>query len=83
VRFKITVEDVYGCSHRFPSEFTVEMVDAILRVKLKNIPARSDIILGNYELSNSKNSKQILRRSSPLQLDAGTRLIMAMIIEPV
>lgn len=63
---QITIEDVNGRPHRLPSDFTVSDVVAVLQSRLENTPATSDIVLGNYEISNYQNSKQIISKESPL-----------------
>ncbi|KAI9666616.1 MAG: hypothetical protein M1821_004552 [Bathelium mastoideum] len=74
----LAVEDALGCKFPVPSEYDFDLLDAIIKHRFKAGPGSLDIQAGNYEYFNTKNSNNVLSRTS--QLLPGTAITMAVIV---
>ena len=61
-----------------PSEYDYDLLDKIVRHRFIEEPGALEVEAGNYELFNSKNSKQIT--TSNVRLLLGTSITMAILI---
>ncbi len=50
-------------------------------MKFANSPFYEDVIAGNYDLSNSKNSKHVLTGDDSVALLPGMSIVMAIIVD--
>jgi hypothetical protein len=74
----LVVEDAFGCKFPVPSEYDFNLLDTIVRKKFDTGPGSLDILAGNYEYFKTKNSADVLSKTS--RLLPGTAITMAVII---
>jgi hypothetical protein len=55
----LLVEDALGFKFPVPSEYDYELLNAIIKHRFLEGPGSLEIKAGNYELFNTKNSKQV------------------------
>ncbi len=77
----VKVEDALGRKFPVPSEYSFEELELIIKHRFKEGPGRGEVEAGNYELSNTKNSRQILDSTSRPSLLPGGSITMAIIID--
>ncbi|CZR68054.1 uncharacterized protein PAC_17953 [Phialocephala subalpina] len=77
----VKVEDALGRIFPVPSEYSFSELEGIIRMKFANSPCHGEVIAGNYELSNSKNSKHVLTGDDSIPLLPGMSILMAIIVD--
>jgi len=77
----VKVEDALGRVFPVPSEYSFLELEGIIRMKFANSPCHEEVIAGNYELSNSKNSKHVLTGDDSVALLPGMSIVMAIIVD--
>lgn len=55
----LIVEDALGFKFPVPSEYDFELLDTIIKHRFLEGPGSSEVEAGNYELFNTKNSRQV------------------------
>ena len=61
-----------------PSEYDFDLLDAIIRQKFKTGPGRLEVQAGNYEYFKTRNSSDVLSKTSLLL--PGTAITMAIVV---
>ena len=74
----LVVEDALGYKFPVPSEYDFDLLDAVIRQKFNTGPGSLDVRAGNYEYFKTRNSKNVLSKSS--RLLPGTAITMAIIV---
>lgn len=74
----LVVEDALGFKFPVPSEYDHDMIDAIIKHRFSKGPGSLDVTFGNYELFNTKNSRQVI--SPQVKLLPGTSITMAILV---
>jgi len=74
----LVVEDALGCKFPVPSEYDFDLLDAVVKQKFNAGPGSLDVQAGNYEYFKTKNSNDVLSRTS--RLLPGTAITMAIIV---
>lgn len=77
----LIVEDALGFKFPVPSEYDYDLLDKIVRHRFIEGPGALEVEAGNYELFNSKNSRQII--TAKVRLLPGTSITMAILISPL
>ena len=77
----VRVEDVLGRVFPFASECSLEALNAEIRVRFKQGPGRPEVLAGEYEISNAKDSNQVLSIANDDSLLPGMSITMAIIME--
>lgn len=76
----VKVEDALGRIFPVPSEYCLEELDNIIQHRFKVGPGHSQVAAGDYEVFNTKNSKQIIDLTSRIALLPGQNITMAILI---
>jgi hypothetical protein len=79
----VKVEDALGRIFPVPSEYSFSELECIIRMKFANSPGYDEVMAGNYELSNRKNSKHVLSDDGSVSLLPGMSIVMAIIVDQV
>ena len=74
----LSVEDALGYKFPVPSEYDFDLLDVVVQQKFKTGPGSLDVQAGNYEYFKTKNSTDVLSRTS--RLLPGTAITMAIIV---
>jgi hypothetical protein len=74
----LIVEDALGFKFPVPSEYDYELLNNIVKHRFTDGPGSSEVEAGNYELSNTKNSQQVI--SANMWLLPGTSITMAILV---
>lgn len=77
----VKVEDALGRVFPFSSECSIEALDAEIRSRFKKGPGKLEVIAGDFELFNAKNTKQVLTISDSNDLLPGMSINMAIVVE--
>jgi hypothetical protein len=77
----LLVEDALGFRFPVPSEYNFELLDGIIRLRFKTGPGAQEVTGGNYEIFETKNSRNVINATT--QLLPGTRVTMAIIVGTV
>ncbi|KAH7399797.1 hypothetical protein BKA64DRAFT_707484 [Cadophora sp. MPI-SDFR-AT-0126] len=77
----VKVEDTLGRIFPVPSEYSLSELKGIIRMKFANSFCHGEVIAGNYELSNSKNSEHVLTGDDSVALLPGMSIVMAIIVD--
>jgi hypothetical protein len=71
-------EDALGYRYPIPSEYDFESIQNIIKYRLRQSPAYREVVLGNYELFNTQNPKQVM--SAHMLTPPGTAITMAILL---
>jgi hypothetical protein len=74
----LIVEDALGFKFPVPSEYDFELLDTIIKHRFLEGPGSSEVEAGNYELFNTKNSRQVI--SANARLLPGANITMAILV---
>jgi hypothetical protein len=74
----LIVEDALGFKFPVPSEYDFDLLDKIIKHRFVDGPGSSEVEAGNYELFNTKNSRQVI--AANVRLIPGTSITMAILI---
>lgn len=74
----LVVEDALGYKFPVPSEYDFDLLDAVVQHRFKTGPGSLEIQAGNYEYFKTKDSNDVLSRTS--RLLPGTAITMAIIV---
>lgn len=74
----LVVEDALGYKFPVPSEYDFDILEAVIKQRFHTGPGSVDVKAGNYEYFMTKNSKEVLTRTS--RLLPGTAITMAIIV---
>ena len=77
------MEDVLGRVFPFPSECSVESLNAEIRSRFKQGHGKAEVMAGDFEIFDAKNSNQVLTTSDPNGLLPGMLVYMAIVQENV
>lgn len=77
----VKVEDALGRVFPFPSEFSIEALDAEIKSKFKKGPGRTEVMAGDFEIFHAKNAEQVLTVSGPNTILPGMLINMAIVLE--
>ncbi|KAH0558470.1 hypothetical protein GP486_004875 [Trichoglossum hirsutum] len=75
------LEDALGRVIVVPSEYEYSKLEAIIKDQFKVGPGKRQVMDGNYEIFNSKNSKELITESEWTSLLPGMWITMAIIVE--
>ncbi|KAI9658398.1 MAG: hypothetical protein M1821_002531 [Bathelium mastoideum] len=78
---QVKVEDALGRIFPVPSEYSFAELECIIRMKFENSPGYEEVVAGNYEISNRKNSKHILTGDDSTALLPGMSIVMAIVVD--
>lgn len=76
----LKVEDAFGQTFPFPSELTYRELDAVLKSRFREKAVSQQVDAGEYEVSNAKNSGQIINVGAFDALPPGMSVVMAVIL---
>lgn len=76
----IRLEDLFGRYITIPSDFSFEMMEAVILAKCKAGPSARKIRSRQYEISNSRNSNQLITKERFTGFIPGMYLRMAILI---
>ena len=79
----VKVEDVLGRVFPFPSECSVSALNAEIKARFKEGPGKKEVKAGNYEIFNTKDSKQLLTATADSKLLPGISVSMAVVLEQI
>lgn len=74
----LIVEDALGLKFPVPSECDYDLLNAITKHRFQDGLGALDVRAGNYELFNTKNSKQVL--STTVRALPGSTIMMAILV---
>jgi hypothetical protein len=74
----LAVEDALGFKFPVPSEYDFDLLEAVIKQKFKTGPGSLDVQAGNYEYFKTKNSNDVLSKTS--RLLPGMAITMAIIL---
>ena len=77
----VKVEDVLGRICPFSSECNVEVLNAEIKARFKQGLGKAEVMAGDFEIFNAKNSDQVLTTSDPNGLLPGMSIYMAIVLE--
>ena len=77
----VRVEATLGRVFPFPSEFSIEALDAEIRAKFKEGPGKTEVLAGNFKIFNAKNADQVITVSDHSVLVPRMSINMAVILE--
>ena len=77
----VKVEDVLGRVFPFPSECSVEALDAEVRARFRDGPGKAEVNAGEYELFNARNMNHTVGITEGSVLIPGMSLAMAIVQE--
>ncbi|KAF2797253.1 hypothetical protein K505DRAFT_298803 [Melanomma pulvis-pyrius CBS 109.77] len=72
------IEDALGCKFPVPSEYDFDLLEAVIKQRFKTGPGSLNVQAGNYEYFKTKNSNDVLSRTT--RLLPGTAITMAIIV---
>ena len=75
------MEDVLGRVFPFSSECSVEALNAEIKARFKHGPGKTEVMAGDFEIFNAKDSDQVLTASGPNGLLPGMSVNMAIVLE--
>lgn len=76
----VRVEDALGRVFRFPSEFSIEALNAQIKAWFKEGPGKREVMAGNFQIFNAKNASHILTAFGGDVLLPGMSINMAIIL---
>ena len=76
----VKVEDALGRTFFFPSECSIEALDAEIRARFKQGPGKTEVLAGNFEIFNAKNANQVITMSGHSVLVPRMSINMAIIL---
>lgn len=65
----------------FPSEFSVDDLEAIIERRFQKGPGKQHVQAGDYELCNTRNTRQVISASDGVGLLPGMHVRMAIVIK--
>ena len=77
----VRVEDVLGRVFPFPSECSIEALDAEIKVRFKEGPGKTQVMAGDFEIFNAKNTDEVLTVSGRDVLLPEMSINMAIILQ--
>ena len=77
----VRVEDALGRVFAFPSEFSIEALDAEIKARFKEGPGKNEVLAGNFEIFNAKNADQVITVSGRSVLVPRMSINMAIVLE--
>ena len=77
----VRVEDALGRVFAFPSECSIEALDAEIKARFKEGPGKTEVLAGNFEIFNAKNADQIITVSGRSVLVPRMSINMAIVLE--
>lgn len=78
----VKVEDALGRIFPIPSEYSIDELELLIKHRFKEGPGHEQVEAGDYELFNTKNSKQTIGSSSFMTtLLPGMHVTMAILIQ--
>ena len=77
----VRVEDVLGRVFPFSSECSIEALNAEIKARFKEGPGKTEVMAGNFEIFNAKNTDQLLTVSGRNVLLPGMSINMAIVLE--
>lgn len=77
----VRVEDALGRVFPFPSECSIEALDAEIKARFKEGPGKAEVLAGNFEIFNAKNADQIITISGRSVLVPKMSINMAIVLE--
>ncbi|KAH0562695.1 hypothetical protein GP486_002638 [Trichoglossum hirsutum] len=77
----VKLEDALGRIIPVPSEYSYSTLEAIIKDRFKTGPGRLQVLNGEYEIFNTKDSKQLISDTEGASLLPGMSITMAIIIE--
>ena len=77
----VRVEDALGRVFPFSSECSIEALNAEIKARFKEGPGKTEVMAGDFELFNAKNTDQVLTISGRNPLLPGMSIHMAIILE--
>ena len=77
----VKVEDALGRVFPFASECSFVALYAEIKERFKEGPGRIEVMAGDFELFNAKNTKQVLTMSDGNGLLPGMSIYMAIVLE--
>jgi hypothetical protein len=75
----LIVEDALGFKFPVPSEYSYDLLVAIIQHRFREGEGARDVGAGNFELSKRSNSQEVI--SEKFRLLPGTEIVMAIIVE--
>ena len=76
----VRVEDALGRVFFFPSECSIEALDAEIRARFKQGPGKTEVLAGNFEIFNAKNADQVISVSGNSLLVPRMSINMAIVL---
>ncbi|KAL8792677.1 MAG: hypothetical protein Q9195_004737 [Heterodermia aff. obscurata] len=77
----VKVEDVLGLVFPFPSECSLEALNAEIKVRFKEGLGRREVLAGDYEIFNARNPAHVLTITGNNSLIPGMSIHMAVVVE--
>ncbi len=77
----VRVEDALGRVFPFSSECSVEALDAEIKVRFREGPGKTQVMAGDFEIFNAKNTDHVLTNSGRDALLPGMSVNMAIVLE--
>ncbi|KAL5374992.1 hypothetical protein PMIN02_012127 [Paraphaeosphaeria minitans] len=71
-------EDALGRVYPIPSEYDMDLIRTIVKSKFRRMPGYRQILLGNYELFNSRNTRHLISEDTYIQ--PGATISMAIVL---
>ncbi|KAL9111825.1 MAG: hypothetical protein Q9227_003884 [Pyrenula ochraceoflavens] len=79
----VRLEDLFGRYIAIPSEYSFEMMEAVILARYRNGPGARRVQRRRFQISNSSNSDQILSEERFAGFVPGMRLRMAILLDEV
>ena len=76
----VRVDDALGRVFFFPSECSIEALDAEIRARFKEGPGKTQVLAGNFEIFNAKNADQVITMSGHSVLVLRMLINMAIVL---
>jgi len=73
----VKVEDALGRIFPVPSEYSFDDLEAIIQRRFRKDPGQKQVTAGDYELCNTRNTKQVIASDSGVGLLPGMSITMA------
>ena len=77
----VRVEDALGRVFHFSSECSIEALNAEIMTRFKKGPGKTEVMAGDFEIFNAKNTDQALTISGRNVLLPGMSISMAIVLE--
>jgi hypothetical protein len=74
----LLVEDALGRKLPVPSEYDFDLLNGVLKLRFQKGPGSGDVMLGNYELFDTCNSKRVITANT--RLLPGSKITMAILV---